>query len=316
MPNGSLPMTAWPASNGHRPMSLLLQALKQIDARPDSAAMPAEQPSAGDLPQPTFLKLSSSIVSPSTTGASSDTALDSLASRVSPPSALSAHSGFGGATQTPTLKSSGDSTPSTAAARAIADVATDDQRRLADDVLSILAGPKRFLALLAVDAPSDVCSLAGDLALGFAARETGDVLLIGSAADEARQTATGSFERSLAEVVSGRMSWTDSIIASGIEHLSLLERGTWAEEQSMAQRRFAEAWRSLPRQFYRVVIDAGSAGTASPSPLLSSCDAILLVIRLGATSQARVDEALARLRSAGLSPSGCLALAGNASRAA
>lgn len=316
MPNGSLPMTAWPASNGHRPMSLLLQALKQIDARPESAAMPAEQPSAGDLPQPTFLKLSSSIVSPPATGASADTALDSLASRLSPPSAPSTNSGFGGAAHAPTLKSSGDSTPRTAAARAIADVATDDQRQLADDVLSILAGPKRFLALLAVDAPSDVCALAGDLALGFAARETGDALLIGSAAGEARQTVTDGFERSLAEVVSGRMTWTDSIISSGIEHLSLLERGIWADEQSLAPRRFAEAWRSLPRLFHQVVIDAGSAGIASPSPLLSACDAILLVVRLGATLQARLDEALARLRLAGLSPSGCLALAGNERRVA
>lgn len=299
-------------------MSLLLHALKQIDARPESTALPANPPPISDPPAPISVKppvnLSTPMASPAMSGAPVASA-ELRARSISTPSVAAANANSGRAAPKPERTSSGDTSPRATAARTVTDVVTDAQRHLADSMLAMLTGSPRLVALLAAGAPTDVCSVAGDLALGLAARGTGDVLLVGSAG-EARHTAALDPERSLADIVSGRMSWSDSIIASGLERLSLLERGTPADEQSLTARRFAEAWRALPRQFHHVVIDAGSVGADSLPPLLSTCDATLLVVRLGATSQAQVDEAIERLRSAGIMPSGCLALACNSSSAA
>lgn len=310
-------------------MSLLLQALKQIDAKPATVALPAGSVRTSISPEPIPVKppaslstpiaspptISPPIVSPPTISAPAAAAANLAASTALPRAAPIASSDFSGAAPLPVRKSPGESAPRPPAARAIADVATNAQRKMAEAVLAMLTGPRRLLALVAVDAPSDVCSPAGDLALGLAARETGDVLLVGSAG-EPRHTVAGGRQQTLAGIISGRTSWADAVLPSGLEHLSLLERGTHADEQLLTAPRFTEAWQALPRQFHHVVIDAGSAGAASPSPLLSTCDAILLVVRLGATSQAQVDDALKRLRSIGLSPSGCLALAARDSCAA
>jgi Mrp family chromosome partitioning ATPase len=265
-------------------MSLLLHALKQIDGKPPAFEAPSRPAAAAEQP--------------------------ALVSRSVPPIAAPAPSASGSGASAPAgeRKNEHAGAARAVAKRPIADVATDAQRQLATAVLANVPQPRRLLALVAVESPSDVCSLAGDLALGLAARQAGDVLLVGAASGESPSADAGRPERSLAAVVSGQIAWSDAVISSGIERLSLLERGTVAHGQLPSARRSVEAWQNLPGRFQHVVLDAGGVGDAVPS-LLSPCDAILLVVRLGITSQARVDQAIERLRSIGLAPAGCLALA-------
>ncbi|MGH7138865.1 MAG: hypothetical protein ACREHD_24220 [Pirellulales bacterium] len=312
------------ATNGHRPMSLLLQALKQIESK--SPAETAAQPSASGEEQ-------TAVTIPSA-AAGDDDASHCVASRQSDeaaiqfPAAIVAGAFESQATAAPresTIQvirhySDGETASEVAVAQSVelpmlAFIASDrepgrngrrsagERHRLADELVQLLPDESRAaVAIIAVDG-SDVTQLLFDVCAGLAARDAGEVLAIG------RKEAcpdNDSSKLSFAHAISGRAHWRDLLEPRPYDGFTSLRRGDLNSQEPGFQRRLIRLWEEIGNEFPFVVIDATAGEPDEMVPLVATCDAAFFAVRLHETNRRDAEQLISRIRLSGCHPCGCL----------
>lgn len=307
-------------SHGHRPMSLLLQALKQIESK--SPVESAAQPFAGERPSAATLSAATAEASQGAASRQNDEAASEFPPAIvagafdSQPPAAPRESTI----QVIRHYSDGETASEVAVAPPVelptlAFIASDgepgrhgrrsagERHRLADELVQLLPDESRaVVAIIAVDG-SDVTQLLFDVCAGLAARDAGEVLAI--ARKEAGRD-NDSSNQTFAHAIWGRARWRDALEPRPYDGFTWLRRGDLNSQEPGSQRRLIRLWEEIGSQFPFIVIDATADEPDQTVPLVATCDAAFLAVRLHETNRHDAEQLIARIRSSGCHPCGCL----------
>lgn len=292
-----------PVALAHRPMSLLLQALRQIETK----APPQPSPIA-----PTDVSLASS------------TAIQSAATIPEPHSAIAELSGqagqelpYGGRYETirvyepseiaselavagparlasvPLVEASLEPTPAKTNSRTT-------RRRLADELVGLLPDECRsVIALTSMDG-SDLWPLANELCNELAESKRQPVVAVARLPRSRRSVPTAGPLSMLYD------DWHALLCTDPPDGFSVLDRRQLETARDVSCRALLDLWGRMLDEFAYIVVDAASGGTALKTPMLATSDATFLVVRLGDTGRRQVEQELDRIRAIGGRPCGCL----------
>lgn len=347
-------------TGGHRPMSLLLQALKQIELK-----APSETAS-----------ISATVVERSTaetegrpeTDVTPDAAAGVPAAAESAPmigsSALVAPSSFHTETTAPSCEISieivrhyreGETDSAVALAepcelRFIPPASQPDMPanvgvgprhascRLGEEVLRLLPDDSRAVIAIVSFSTADAEPVAHEICTGLAVTRPGGVLSIAEDANRpfAKSSAAGRPSRpygandglegrppdfltrpnraprtgcdaiTFVDVASGSAHWQDAVVRHPHFPFSSLPRGDLRALKLRSRRHLLTVWQELGEQFDYVVLEVATAELDPMLPILATCDAALLALRLNETKRADVEQLDARIRSSGCHVCGCL----------
>jgi Mrp family chromosome partitioning ATPase len=98
----------------------------------------------------------------------------------------------------------------------------------------------------------------------------------------------------LEEVLGGSAGWQDAIHKTDLPNLNILPNKGRLRYDNMpySSRHWGHLLEQLKRQYQLVLLDAPSLAHAQTSPMISLCDGVYLVIRLGYTTPHEVNEAV------------------------
>ncbi|HVA46864.1 MAG TPA: hypothetical protein VNH11_10905 [Pirellulales bacterium] len=270
---------------GHRPMSLLLQALRQIEGKkPDWPVAPAS-------PRGPSEELSAY-------GGSYELI------RVYDPSETATEIAVAGPAhvgEVPLVQATLESTPPKPPSR------VSPRCRLAEEVERLLPEEDRsVIALTSLDG-GEMWPVLHELCSELAAWKRAAVLAVRHVPGASpRETARGgAFAGNLAE---RRAHWQTALLPDPSGGFRVLDRGELEQSGSMSCRALLELWQTMQDQFAYIVVDATSRNAAVTTPILATSDATFLVLRLGGTHRRRVEQELERIRTVGGRPCGCLVL--------
>ncbi|HEX5442723.1 MAG TPA: hypothetical protein VFW87_02790 [Pirellulales bacterium] len=273
------PPVAWQPPAGHRPMSLLLQALRQIDSKLPLCATTSAEPAFCLLPPaPAAEAVASAPVIVQSADAESIV--------VAPFAALTAKPVDSRSLRRQTRP------------------ATPGDRRLAEQVTAVLKPADKVLAIAAVDAESEAAPFVADLALGLAADEARGVVVI-ELRPESRRRSAGIAAVELADLIEGRARWEAVAASFADERLSVLPVVARASDARIPAGDLRRCWRAALDYADYLMIDATGLGRV-PGALLCSCDAAFLVVRKGRTSRGAAWRRAEQLRQAGAGLRACV----------
>jgi hypothetical protein len=176
------------------------------------------------------------------------------------------------------------------------------RRRFADDVLKLLPHDERTVIALAPGEGIDVWPVVRELCRGLIAEDDGDVLAI---AGEVHLASHGPVVR-FSDVLSGRETWQSAVRSDPEDGFFVLERGDDETIAASNGRSLLKMWQELNDQFAYIVVDAGRTDPVAATSLLASCDATLAVVRLDRTNRREAEQLITRIRSVGGRVCGCL----------
>jgi hypothetical protein len=309
-------------TNGHRPMSLLLQALKQIESKSPAETLAPSSAGGDERPAATTLSVAAEKNEAPYRPASLEN--DESPGAFPPAIVAGAFESQPAAARGNTIQvirhySDGETASEVAVAPPVelptlAFIASDgapgrqgrrsagERHRLADELVQLLPDESRaVLALIAVDG-SDVSQLLFDVCAGLAARNAGEVLAI--ARTEACRDNNSS--RTFAQAISGRARWRDLLEPRPYDGFTSLERGDLNSQEPGFQRRLIRLWEEIGHEFPFVAIDATAAEPDQMVPLVATCDAAFFAVRLHETNRRDAEQLISRIRSSGCHPCGCL----------
>lgn len=307
------------AMGGHRPMSLLLQALKQIELKPPSEAASTS----------TTVAKAPAGATDGSFAAEPDMSPGVDTARAVDASAFVAAATFVIQTATPPNEISIDVVrhyddaeaeselalaepfelpvvPLTAPQQRVTTASTRPcrgARRLGEQVLGLLPDDSRAVVAIVSLGDESTDGLAHEVCRGLAALDIGEVLSIGGAEAGPSATRTGAC---FAEVASGRAPWRDAIAQDTRGQFSVLPRGDLLAFRSASRRRFLTVWQELGERFAYIVIELPAADLDQTLSILATCDAALIALGLNETKRADVERLAARIRSSGCDLCGCL----------
>ena len=293
-----------PVSLGHRPMSLLLQALKQIETKappaPPVAAMADTSPApvtseqvtpAREIQTPT-ITLHGEHREASAYGGRYEMIRVYDASEIASELAVAgpAHLASVPIVQAP-IEAASDKKPR-----------SKRRRRLADEIVALLPDEKRSVISLTSMDGGDLWPLANELCGELAGDKRRQVLAIACK--------PGSFQRRRSagktEPLSLHDDWHALLTAAGGGRFRVLDRRQLEAARDVSCRALLDLWGRMLDEFAYIVIDAASGGSLLKTPLVATSDATFLIVRLGDTGRRQVEQELSRIRAIGGRPSGCL----------
>ena len=273
----------------HRPMSLLLQALKQIESK---------APTETNIPPPSVLIASDSDIA--LTPPRCDTY--ELIGRFQESQTTSeiAVAGPANVVIAPPPVVPDETTP--------ASISSDEKERLrfAHEVARLLPDEERAVIALASLEAADLGPVVHQLGLGLAAWGGCNVLAIADPPASTLRKSAGWLRFS--DVLKGLGAWQEAISPAAEGRLSTMERGDIDGMKLATGRSLLRLWQELCDRFAYVVVDAGSQYADAAFPLLASCDATFVTVRLNRTNRRAAERLLARIRLIGGRPCGCLVI--------
>lgn len=278
----------------HRPMSLLLQALKQIESK-------APTLTAAQMPY-VHIAGDSQVASPGRGPCQTYELIHHYqeSETISEIAAAGpAHVLCADMVTVPLLP------PAESVARAVPE--DKSQRRFAEDVAGLLPDEDRAVIAITSLGTTDLWPLIRELCLGLAARgggAGGEVLAIAEGPPGLSRKPASRLH--FTDLLSGRGAWPDALSPDAQGRFNIVERGDLDFIKLGAGRSLLKLWQELSDRFAYVVIDAGSCEADSALPLLASCDATFVAVRLNVTRRRSAERWLARIRSVGGRPCGCL----------
>jgi hypothetical protein len=282
----------------HRPMSLLLQALKQIERKtPAQAAVQA--PSQREVKTSSSPRVEAPAAEAKGELPPKSHAIDLI--RQYEASETTSEIAVAGPVQiaaVPLL-----ATPATREPRS----RTPDRGRrgrFADEVLKLLPHGNRAVIALAPVEGIEVWPVVRELCCGLAAQGEGDVLAIAQMPHDVSPESSGVVR--LSDVLSGRAGWQSAVRHDVEEGVFTLARGDDEAIAASNGRSLLQLWQELNEQFAYVVVDVGPTEKAAVALLLGSCDGTFAVVRLDRTNRREVERLITRIRSVGGRVCGCL----------
>jgi hypothetical protein len=300
----------------HRPMSLLLQALKQIERKAPvnlaveppangqagASSPPVEEAPTADAASPHARSRDPArpgLTSPAANGngdlPGSDTI--SLIRQYEPSETATEIALAGPAHLVPLLTTSARAEPRSATH------GERRRRRFADDVLKLLPHDGPAVIGLAPVEGVEVWPVLRELCRGLAAQGDGDVLAVGQTNPAAHES-PGTVRFS--DLVAGRGEWPSAVSRDDADGFFTLQRGDEGVIAASSGRALLRLWQELSQQFAYIVIDAGLTDPAAATSLVASCDGTFAVVRLDRTNRREVERLITRIRSIGGRACGCL----------
>ena len=284
----------------HRPMSLLLQALKQIELKtPTKLGAESSADRLADPPPPAVKEAATP--SPGAPAANADSNLPNGATielirqyEASETASEVALAGPVHIAAVPLLATPARNEPMTDGDRR--------RRRFADEVLKLLPDDDGAVIALAPVEGTEVWPVLRELCQGLAAQGDGDVLAISQDLHSASREPAACFS----DLLSGRETWQSAIRRDADDGFFVLERGNDGTIATSNGRALLKLWQELNEQFAYVVVDTGRTDPAAATSLLASCDGTFAVVRLDRTNRREVERLVTRIRSVGGRACGCL----------
>ncbi len=264
-------------------MSLLLQALRQIDAKlPVCSAAPIGP--AVYMPTPTEAVMAEPVVS-------------AAAILQSPAAESIVVAPFAALVEKP-VAARRERRQSMPAAPA--------DRWFADRVMALLKPADRVLAVVAADAASESARFAAKMALGLAAIEERGVLLIEQVSESRRRLPNGAAGVDLLDLIEGRATWDARSEDAGDGLPRVLRVIPSAADAQLAVGDLRRGWRAALDHVHYLVLDTSGLGEAPLTAWLRTCDAAFLVVRRARTSRGQARRQVERLRRIGADLRACV----------
>ncbi len=280
---------AWQPPAGHRPISLLLQALRQIDSKLPAYATPLEPLSQprnfcnGGLAAAEPVSLEPAFFPPTVgTPAGADSIL------VAPFAALA------------------EEREISQLGRAQPVYTTSAERLLADQVAAVLQPADRVLAVAAVDSAVEPGGIAAMLALGLSACEERGVLLIEQRPESRSRLPGGVAASDFVDLIEGRANWSDVAEGTTDSRLRVLPVSPPGPGAGVTSGDLRRGWRTALDRVQFIVLDTSGINEPQLTALLCSCDAVLALVRRGQTGRRRAQRRIEQWRQAGAELRGCL----------
>lgn len=294
-----------PVPLAHRPMSLLLQALRQIETK--APLKPTEDASSTATVVSTATnqsEVASQIYSPLTSLPDSSCEEPSFGGRfetirVYHPSEIDSEIAVAGPAQVASVPLVEVSPEPASAAKPSR---TTRRRRLADEIVALLPdGGRSVIALTSMDG-TDLWPLADDLCSELAEAKQQQVLAVaGMRGLSHKRRSAASVER-----LSLHDDWHAFLRSAAADGVSVLDRRELENARDISCRALLDLWGRILDEFAYVVVDAASRNSPLKTPILATSDATFLVVKLGDTSRRQVEQELSRIRTIGGRPCGCL----------
>ncbi|HVX15560.1 MAG TPA: hypothetical protein VHC22_30515 [Pirellulales bacterium] len=294
-------------TNAHRPMSLLLQALKQIESKPATESdceLPVIKPIAPPEVDSTHETLAADTAaeSPSVPDNStfhlirhyhvsetmSEVALANPVDLPSLPSTLEE------------VKFSGDEPTANERGWFV----RGERSRLADEIVGLLPDESRaVVAILSVNGVA-AAPVVHDVCEGLAARNAGDVLAIAEVDADSWQDWLE--KPTFKDAIAGRAKWRDTLLRDRHDRYTMMARGGLPGREAGSQRRLLKLWEEIGERFAFVVLDASGHNPDDILPVVATCDAAFIAVRLNETNRGDTARLVDKVRRAGCQPCGCL----------
>jgi Mrp family chromosome partitioning ATPase len=118
-----------------------------------------------------------------------------------------------------------------------------------------------------------------------------------------------SSRKGLFDVLAGEADWWDAVQETGLPKLSILLNNGLPANAIVAQPlAFSELLENLRREYRLVLIDAASLAHVESIPMVSYCEGVYLVVRLGRSNRRTLHEATQVVHQAGGNLLGCIAV--------
>jgi hypothetical protein len=178
------------------------------------------------------------------------------------------------------------------------------RRRFAGDLLSHLPNDDRAIIALASAEGTDPWPVMRELCVGLAARDAGDVLAVA----EAPNRTTNGRDRyaSLSELISIPVDSPGAARTVAEGPFFIMDRGDGDELAMASARSILRLWQRLNNRYAYVVVDVGRPDTPEAKSLLASCDGAFAIVRLNRTHRRDAERLVAQIRAAGGRTCGCL----------
>lgn len=202
----------------------------------------------------------------------------------------------------------------------LATVAVDrSYGRLWDSLSAAILDLPPWAIVVAGTGPGEPATWLLPMAVAFAQRHPGQILLVDATARRPGVHASGSnggglsdflgltCQFGLADVVEGLVDWRDAVEPTAVPRIGLLASGQFGSGADSALRATAtELVAELKSSYQLILIQANDACAPLVAPLVAASDGTLLLLELGRTSRAAAEKASSSLYLGGARPLGCV----------
>jgi hypothetical protein len=182
----------------------------------------------------------------------------------------------------------------------------DNLRRcqFADEIIELLPGEGPAVIAITSVENIELWPTIRELCQGLTGRGMGEVLAIAQPSFTRPQIR--SITPSFSEVLVGLGAWQDAVSDESRDEFAVIERGDLPSIKPSERRCVIRLWREMCERFAYVVIDAATADATAALPLLATCDATFIAVRLNETDRHDASRFIEQIRSAGGYACGCL----------
>lgn len=188
--------------------------------------------------------------------------------------------------------------------------ATPADRWLADQVTAVLKPADRVLAIVAADTAGKTAGktagFAANLALGLADRDERGVLMIELIPESRRRLLGVTNVVKLIDLVEGQTSWAEALGNAADRRLRVLPVAASAGDDRISAGDLRRSWQAALDEAHYLVFDTSGLDEAPFTGISCSCDAAILVVRKGQTARHRARRQAERLRQAGANLRACM----------
>lgn len=202
----------------------------------------------------------------------------------------------------------------------LATVAVDKSYgRLWDSLTAAILGSPPWAIVVADAGPSEHATWLLPMAVAFAQRNPGQILLVDATARRPDANPIGvnrgrlsdllglTCRFGLADVLAGAVDWCDAVEPTAVPRISLLASGQFASGADAALRATAlELVAQLKSSYQIILIQANDACGPLVAPLVAASDGTLLLLKLSRTSRAAAERASSSLYLGGATLLGCV----------
>ncbi|HET6883571.1 MAG TPA: hypothetical protein VFI31_25690 [Pirellulales bacterium] len=172
------------------------------------------------------------------------------------------------------------------------------RHRLAEEVVGLLPDESRGVIALVSASGRDGSAVVFDIGEELAALTARNVLVIHA------QPAASMGGATFSDAMTGRASWRHALVQEPGSRLGRMPRGA-ALQAGANSRGLYKLWDEIGEEFSFVLFDLGGDGDYV-MPILATCDAAFITVRLNDTHRSDTERLLAAIRGAGCQPCGCL----------
>lgn len=184
--------------------------------------------------------------------------------------------------------------------------ATPADRWLADQVKAVLKPADRVLAIVAADTAGKTAGFAANLALGLAACDDRGVVLIELIPESRHRLLGVTNVVKLIDLVEGQTSWAEALGNAADRRLRVLPVAASAGDDRISAGDLRRSWQAALDEAHYLVFDTSGLDEAPFTGISCSCDAAILVVRKGQTARHRARRQAERLRQAGANLRACM----------